>query len=261
VRVRKRKSLILLVCIAILCVGSGVANRGRACQNDARQTKNLEQHIAPIQDMEVAVRVSQLESRELEKIGRDFGTIYRLRNLTLLYKSPDKLRLEGQSAIYGDALLVLNGAQRFYVIPKLKVRKVENLRDSPPKRQSLLEYGGMLSKDTFSFMQGQFVRQETIEGVETQVYDLKYTGTEANSYYRVWLDPRTRLTVKRVWFDSENQVKASFLYRQPREIEPGIWLPGQCEIRNAEGNTGAVLTYGAAKINQNLSDKLFDITP
>ena len=145
----------------------------------------------PIQDMEATVHVSQADTKELEKIGRDFGTTYRFRKLTFQYKQPDKLRLEAHSNILGLALLILNGPLRYYSIPKLHLRNKENLLNSPAKRQTLLEYGGLLSTDTLHLMNSKFLRSETINGDNLSVYELKYQGAPSGSYYLLWIDPKT----------------------------------------------------------------------
>ncbi len=43
-------------------------------------------------DIEAQVRVVSADQSELCKINRDFGMAYRLRNLTMRYKEPNKLR-------------------------------------------------------------------------------------------------------------------------------------------------------------------------
>jgi hypothetical protein len=203
-----------------------------------------------------------MDVKELKKIGGDFATNYAvfrsLRTLNLLYKSPDKLLLEGQSPLLGQAALLINGPHRFFAIPKLGRRERQNLENEPVRRQSLLEYGGLLSADTLDFMRAKYVREEMLDSTPTLVYDLTYQKGSA-SYYRLWIDPKTRLTRQRAWFDGDNRLRATFRYEDVREVSEGVYLPGRCDILTAEGTTAGSMTYTGAKINQGVSDTLFDV--
>ena len=211
----------------------------------------------PIEDLAATVRVTKFEAKELDKIAPGFKTPYALRNLTLLYKNPDKLRLDGKSPLLGDAVMILNGATRFYMVPKLHVRNTEDLKAMPSRRQSLLEYGGLISNQTLSFMQAKYVGQETEAGLETAVYNLTYRGCTGLSHYRVWIDPKTRITVKRTWYGADNTLRATFTYSEPREVAPGVWVPTQIEVKNAEGVVAAATTIENIRLNQGLADNLF----
>lgn len=224
--------------------------------------RDIAQFTAPMTDLETSVKVTQIEPKELEKIGKDFALNYRLKTMTLLYKTPDKLRVEGRSNLLGDALLIQNGASRFYAVPKLRLRKTENLKDSPLKRLSLLEYAGLLGKDTLSYMQGKFVKEDKLDGKTVAVYELTYQSENCGkSRYRLTIDPQTRIALKRVWFDGDNKIKATFLYSEPHETLPGVFLPQKCKILNAEGILAATMTYSSTKLDQGLEDALFSVTP
>jgi outer membrane lipoprotein-sorting protein len=224
------------------------------------QPHDLADFATKIEDIEASVRVTKYEPQELEKIGPDFKITYSVRTLTLQYKQPDKLRLEGKSPTRGNALLILNGPVRYYAIPKLRLHKTEDLSNAPGKRQSLLEYGGLLSPETLRFMEGRFVGQEKLGERAATVFELTYIKSGVGSHYRLWLDSRTHITLKRAWYDGDNKLRATFTYQDPKEVAPGVWLPGRAEIKNAEGVTAAEVSYTDVKINQKLPDSLFDTT-
>ncbi|HZP83146.1 MAG TPA: outer membrane lipoprotein-sorting protein [Chthonomonadaceae bacterium] len=254
---RRKPGVLAAALLAVIGIGFGVAARSAARPGDPRDLSDL---TTKIEDMQASVQVTKLDSKELEKIGKDFGVTYRIRNLILQYKQPDKLRLTGRIPVLGEAVLIMNGAMRYYHVPKLE-KKVEDLEKSPGKRLSLLEYSGVLSPNTLSYMQGRFVREEMQDGRAALVYDMTYQGQEAGSHYRLWIDPDTRITRKREWYDRENRLRATFFYCDPQEVADGIWLPSRVEVRNAEGVTAAATTIRNVQINQGLSDDLFAIHP
>jgi outer membrane lipoprotein-sorting protein len=232
-------------------------------ESDRRgEAVDIQAFVTRVDDLDATLKVTKYEPAELEKIGSDFKTTYSVRNLNLQFKHPDKLRLEGRSATRGTALMILNGTTRFYSVPKFKLKKSEDLASAPGKRQSLLEYGGLIVPETLRFMQAQFVKMTPLNGANTAVFDLTYQGVGAGgSHYRVWLDTRTHITTRREWYDGANKLKATFAYLDPHEVSTGIWLPNRLEVKNAEGIVAAEVAFSDAKANQNLADSLFEITP
>lgn len=249
-----------LAAALLVALPSGISRAGgaaekKAASSDLHQIANL---ATKLDDLQATVRVTKLDSKELEKIGRDFSFTYRIHTLTLQYKQPDKMRLTGKFPALGEARIIVNGTTRLFDVPRFE-KKVEDLEKSPSKRQSLLEYGGLVAPETLRFMQGSFVKQETLDGHEALVFDMTYQGVTAGSHYRVWIDPETRITIKREWYNREDKLKATFLYLEPREVEKGIWLPSRVEVKNADGVTAATTTLDDIKVNQGISDSLFTI--
>jgi len=257
------KSRFVAVALAALA-GLGLIGRpfpAHGANGGADLNPELAAQTTKLDDLEVTVHVNSYDPKELEKIGRDFARTYALRSVNMIYKQPDKLRIDGKSVVLGDAMLIQNGTVRYYTVPKLKIHNREDLKGSPSRRQSLLEYGGLITASTLGFMEGRFAHDETLDGVETHVFDMTYKGTTGNSsHYRIWIDPKTHVTLKRAWFDSENKLKATFYYIEPHEVSPGIWLPTRVEVKNAEGVSAAVTTLEDPQINQGLSDDLFSIS-
>src|SRR5262249_54936130 len=126
---RRARAGLALACLSGLISGSvlALASRRVPAGPDARDLAAL---TTRVKDIQATVHVTKFEAKELEKIGRDFGTPYRLRTLLLQYKQPDKLRLEGKSPTLGTALLIMNGTTRYFAVPKLRVRKTEDLENA-----------------------------------------------------------------------------------------------------------------------------------
>ncbi len=247
----------VMIC-SVLLLPAGALSRAA----DASLHPEIADLTTPLQDLEATVRVSDADTKELEKIGKDFGNTYRFRKLSFQYKQPDKLRLEAHSSVLGLALLILNGPIRSYSVPKLHLKNKENLTNSPGKRQTLLEYGGLISQDTLHLMSSKYLRNETVDGNNLSIFELTYQGSSpGGSYYLLWIDNKTHITVKREWYDSEKKLRATFKYSDPHEVEPGIWIPYKVEIKNAEGILAASTTFDDVKINQSLPDSLFEAAP
>ena len=237
----------------------------RADGTAPKPSHEVADRITSLQDLQATLTVTQTDTKELDKIGKDFSVIYRLKNIALYYKSADRMRLEGSSHVYGDALLISNGPAVFYAVPRMRVRKTEDLTDTPFRRQSLLELAGIVSPETLKLMQGEFVKTDTLDGKPggkaTEIYDLRFQSRPTGTRYRIWLDPVTRVTLRREWYDGAGKLRATFNYLEPREVAPHIWLPLRCEVRSSDDKLAAILNIKDAKVNQKLGDDLFEITP
>lgn len=247
--------------LAILAIAIGItvcAARVRAHPALKIGPNDITQYATHIGDLQADVAVTTYNSDALERIGVDFKNIYSMRHLRFDYKQPDKLRLEGHSPVLGTALLVLNGSTRFYNVPRLHLRKVEDLVDSPAKRLSLLEYSGLLAADTLQFMRAHYVGVAPLDGQDMAVYDMTYQTSGQHSHYRLWIDPRTHITLRRDWFDLDNKLRATFRYSAPSEVTSGNWVPTQVEVRDSDGTVAATTQFSELKVNQGLSDTLFE---
>src|SRR4051794_26773110 len=71
--------------------------------------------VSDLKDFQATVKVEKADRTELNKINRDFGMAYSLRDLTMRYKEPNKLRMEGSVG-----WLVFNGSTRCFRVPQLK---------------------------------------------------------------------------------------------------------------------------------------------
>ena len=130
---------------------------------------HLAELTTKLDDLQATIHIAKCDNKELEKIGADFQRTYQfqdmLRDVTLEYKQPDKLRISGKNKILGKPSIVMNGPLRCFDGRASSARQQKRsqsgrLKAAPGKRQSLLEYGGLLSPATLDYMQGKFVRQE-----------------------------------------------------------------------------------------------------
>ena len=212
---------------------------------------------ANISDLQATVTATRADQAELRKINKDFGMAYRLKSVTMRFKRPGKLRMEGRIG-QESALYIINGSTRYYSIPRFNLTKRDDLGNSVGKRYSLLELG-ILSRGDLAGVQAKYVRAESVDGSACQVFDVTYKGDDTLRYV-LWIDLEHRLIRKREWLDSAGKLRASFLHSDPKEVAPGFWMPTRVEIRNGEGVLAATVEYTDIKLNQNLDDALFTTT-
>ncbi len=243
----------------LAAVLSTVAAAGSASSQTVQSSHKLADYVSTVKDLSETVRVVQSDTAQLARIGSDFGATYTLKTMHMMYLQPDRLRLDGNSPTRGTALMLLNGSIRYVDIPRFKIHLTENLEKSSSRRQSTLELEGILSPDTLTYLTGTYVRTEMLDGGQSEVFDLHYTGSQSQQHFLVWVDDRTRITVKRQWFDADKHLKATFSYDQPKEVSPGVWLPTRLQVQNSEGAIAAVIALEDVKVNTGLMPDLFNI--
>ncbi len=207
---------------------------------------------ALIKDVQATVTVEKADSEELRKINREFGLTYKLKEVTLSYKEQDKLRMEGRIGVY-----IVNGATRLFRFPQLGIKKKDELGDSTANRPTLLDIG-VVPSSLLPITRARYLRDEAIDDRTASVFELSFT--DDTQKYMVWIDPKTHVLIKKTWFDSLGKLKATFFYKDVRELSPGIWAPTRLEVRNSEGTVAGVTTCRDLKVNQGLADSLFEIS-
>ncbi len=240
-------------CVLGIMVGLGMVlplGAGAPPSLDALATDSL-------RDLQASVTVVKADQAELAKINRDFGFAYRLRDVVMRYKQPDKLRMEGRIG-ETPAEYVVNGSTRTVAIPRLHFRKRDELGEAPGRRYSLLDLG-LIARSDLPFIRSRYLREEEVAGVETSVFELTFRG-DARLKYVLWVDPRTHVVRKRQWFDGEGKLKATFLYQDVKEVQNGLWFPTRVEILNGDGAVAAITQYSDLKINQGIADALFEVS-
>jgi len=248
-----RRQLLSLLAGGLSAAAIAASDRATAFDFISPDTPTLEDFASTtLTDLEAQVRVVSADQTELGKINRDFGMAYRLRNLTMRYKEPNKLRMEGSIGC-----LIVNGPLRHFKVPALKLSKKDDLGNSPGKRYSLMDVG-LLTRTSLAGTQGRYLKDEKVGDILAKVFEITYKGDESVRY-QIWIDPHTHVIAKREWQDAMGKRKATFLYQEPKQVGTDLWVPTRIEIRNAEGVVAAVTSYSEVKVNQGLDDSLFQI--
>ena len=73
----------------------------------------------------------------------------------------------------------------------------------------------------------------------------------------IWIDPKTRVTLKREEYTQEGKLNATYYYRDPKEVAPGIWFPSRIEVFNSEGQKAGETAYNNVKVNVGIEDSVF----
>ena len=237
------------------------ADESSEAESEINPTEKFSTLLPNINDLQANLQVTLIDPKPLEAIDKEVARLYALHNVSLQYKAPDRLRLNANSPKDGRESLLFNAEQRLFTVEKGKNGKEQNLADSPARRSFLYEYCGLLTPDMFDTLRARFVKQEKLQNIPTVVYDLTYWGMDEGPYSRVWIDPERRILLRKESFDRDSKLKTVFIYRQPTELAPDLWLPGSVEMADAKGKIFATIKIAAGRANRGIPDTDFLIKP
>ena len=211
-----------------------------------------------LDDFTATLTVVKADQRELGKISKDAGLLYRFKDVQMRYKEPNKVRIEG--AVEGTkGVFVLNGPIQWVSIPKIHLKTKRDFGKAPGKRKSLMDVG-LISEYYLTYTNGKFLRQGTVDGTPVAVFDLTYKARdEDTSHAIVYIDPRTKVVRKRESYSQDGKLQAVYYYKDVKEVQPGVWFPTLIEAQNTDRVVAGITSYRDIHVNTGLSDDIFQL--
>jgi outer membrane lipoprotein-sorting protein len=220
--------------------------------------------VSGVRDLEASVTVVSADLDALEKINKDFAIMYRLREVTFLFKEPDKFRMDSRLGV-----MIVNGPIRDLRVPQLGIRRRDEIGTMLARRHSLMDLG-LITVSRLDQLTAKYLRTETLRGVSACVFEITFKEPESvgpsrsaaaasRDRYVVWVDPGRKVILRRRWLAAGGEVRAVFDYLDALEAAPGVWLPRRIEVRNAFGALAGATVYKDIKINQSPDDSRFVI--
>lgn len=195
--------------------------------------------------------------RELEKVNKDFGFLYRFNKVLMRYKEPNKVRVEG--TVEGTrGVYIVNGSIQIVSVPKIRLNTRRDFGNSPGKRKSLVDMG-LVSEYYLTYTNFKFVREGTVEGTPVGIFEVTYKDRdEDTSRHLLYIDPKTRVIRKRDAYRQDGSFQAVYHFREVKQVAPGIWFPTRIEVQNTDRKVAGVTRYEDIKVNTGLPDSLFN---
>ena len=208
-------------------------------------------------DFSALMRIVEFSEHEGVKINKDFPIIYKIKgDIKVRYKEENKLRIDGQLGA-STMTLIVNGTTQYATIPGAHLKTRMFLGKEPGKRKTLLDMG-MISPGYLAYTVSEFKRTQVVDGVLCAVFSVSYRDKTLDTSHRMlWIDPKTKVVLKRDEYSQGGKLNATFLYEQPVEPEAGFWFPSRIEAYNNEGKKAGVTAYHNIKVNTGLPDSDF----
>ena len=254
-----RRSAVKLFTIPLLAVlgAVGLSAGYSALAQQSEPSHNLNDYaVSTLNDFKASMKIVEFSEHEGVKINKDFPLIYKIKgDIKVQYKEANKLRVDGLLGASSFTMIV-NGTTQYAWIPAAHIKTRTFLGKEPGKRKTLLDVG-MISPGYLAYTQSEFKRTQVVDGVLCAVFKVSYRDKTLDTSHRmIWIDPKTKITLKRDEYSQESKLNATFLYKQPVE-QDGFWFPTRIEAYNNEGKKAGVTGYSSVKVNVGLLDSVF----
>ncbi len=249
---------LFLVSLPALLGLVGLSTGHPACAQQAEPSHNLNDYaVSKLNDFSASMKILEFSEHEGVKINKDFPLIYKIKgDIKVQYKEENKLRVDGLLGA-SNATLIVNGTTQYATIPAAHIKTKISLGKEPGKRKTLLDVG-MISPGYLAYTQFEYKRNQVVDGVLCAVFSVSYRDKTLDTSHRmIWIDPKTKITVKRDEYSQEGKLNATFLYQHPVDAGNGFWFPTRIEAFNNEGKKAGVTGYSSVKVNVGLMDSVF----
>lgn len=215
-----------------------------------------EQATQGLKDLSLTCKVTYCNMQELKKVSKDFTQRYEIKTSTLMYKSPDKIKMEGKLGLI-KMKMVINGDKKAFIIPAVGYNKKENIKNKPHKRQSDLDIG-MFSD---SLWRDYIVNKVEIEkGENGSVYKLTFCRENAKSRKMIcWVDADSLKLLKQENFESDGRRIVRYVYSNHKRVDNCIWVPSKIDVYNNDEKLAGTIEYEDIEANTGISDSEFKL--
>jgi outer membrane lipoprotein-sorting protein len=253
---RSAVNLFTLPMLALVgCVGLTVISPSALAQEPSHNLNDYA--VSDVKDFTAFMKIVEFSEHEGVKINKDFPLIYKIKgDIKIRYKEENKLRIDGLLGA-SSMILIVNGTTQYATIPAAHIKTKMSLGKEPGKRKTLLDMG-LISPGYLAYTQAEFKRTQVVDGVVCAVFNVSYRDKSLDTSHRmIWIDPKTKITMKRDEYSQQGKLNATFLYKQPDEVAPGFWFPLRIEAYNNENKRAGVTAYHGIKVNVGLPESDF----
>lgn len=208
---------------------------------------------ANFRDMKAEMVITDANKGNVSKMGKGYGDFLLLEKATVYFKKPDKIRYNG-CAKNIKATYVQNGYKK--LILAAMVRKLDNVKNAPGKRQDTLDLG---------FLSSRLWTDNTVSAVSTEngvvklKLDPKFGGADKRHDF-VWIDPSTLKVIKREKYTGSGELRVRSTYSNYQMLGGKLPIATESKIYNGSGSLLGSVSYKNVKSNVGLADSLFSLS-
>lgn len=239
--------------LASAFVLSAASAVGAASISEAELKSRVEAAVKDLEDLTMTGTVVYKDSKTLARMEESFARLYEFKSAAVMFKSPDKLRLEGRLGMVKFEYII-NGGLKIFRAPAVKMNRVKDYSQEPAKLQEPLDIGLI----TPLLWRGRQV--EILQDPESEANGeirLRLRWMKGSTQYLAWIDA-DRLWLKR--FEKRNgdgELVAAVVYSNPIHAGGVVWMPTRVDLYAGDGQKAAASEFSDIKVNSGLDDSLF----
>ncbi len=209
--------------------------------------KRWEAKWASLKSFSATIVIKQM-SKELSDIDPNFQYAFRAKETHIYFRAPNMFRFEGKPYGFFWTVYIINGDGSVLNVPGLKLKRESQVE--PDKRVLSLDFG-FVSSDVWQYFSLKVV------GEDKDSLKIEATPKTGGRKRIFWLDKET-LAVKKSWkFDSQGNLKVSYVFENFQKYSSSILIPKRMKVYSPQGKCVGIAEYKDIKINPSLPLDLF----
>jgi hypothetical protein len=193
-----------------------------------------------LKTLAVTFSLGSYDPKAGSKISKDFGVGYRMSgNGAVHYSEPSHIQLDGRYRGIHTTIVCDGFKQHVRLGP---ITQNHSTLHAPGKLTTLLDIG-ILNDFYLSYTIAEHQGTENVDGVTCEEFKIQYRpGMNDTSYRLIWIDPKTRIVLKRQEYAQitgplHGALRATYFYEHPVEATPGVFVPTDIAVINADGES------------------------
>lgn len=242
-----------LVCTALLILVSSAIH--------ATPLLTLEQFRAKVteatknfKDLSMTGTVTYKNKEALTKIEANYAQLYEFKTAYISLKHPDKVRIEGKLGMVKFEYIV-NGTNKLFRAPMVKISKKDNYADEPAKLQSALDVG-IVTPTLWQYRTIEIIDDEHAQ--QNGEIKLRMRWAKGDMVYYAWIDAKDLYLKKFEKCKADGTVELRTVYSDAKKVSDAIWIPHKVEVYASDGTKAGTSEFSDVKVNSGLADSLFE---
>lgn len=208
---------------------------------------------AGLRDFRADMVITESNKKNVSDMGEGYGDILKLEKAIIQYKKPHMIRYDGFAKGI-KAAYVQNGYEK--LVLAAMIRKKENVKDAPGKRQDTLDLG---------FLSSRLWVDNTVTVVSSSKTSVKLkfdpkSGGDDKRHDMVWIDPATLRVQKREKYRGSGEMRARMVYSDYQALAGKLPIATKCTMYDKDGDLLGTVKYNNVKVNVNIADSVFSMS-
>lgn len=208
---------------------------------------------AGLSDFRANMVIEEANKKNVSGMGEGYGDILRLQKAVISYKKPDKIRYDGFAQGI-KASYIQNGYMK--LVLAAMIRRRENVKNSPGKRQDSLDLG-FLSSQLWTD-NCVFVVSTEKNGTLKLKFDPKFGGNDKR-HDMVWVDSKTLRVLKREKYRGSGEMRVRTIYGDYETLGKNLPIATTSTLYDSEGRELGTVSYKNIKANAGIADSVFSM--
>jgi outer membrane lipoprotein-sorting protein len=207
-----------------------------------------------LEDISMTGTVTQSNKDAIAKIDQNYTRLYEFKSAKVMYKLPDKMRMEGKLGMVRFEYII-NGCTKIFRASPIRINKRSDYSDDPAKLQSALDIG-LITPTLWDNRKVEII--DDVEAKDNGEIKLQLKWPKGDMQIFIWIDEKDLWLKKLEKRDGQGNLKVKVVYSNPKNIDGLVWLPTKTEMFAVDGDKAGTTEMSDIKYNSGLPDSLFE---